>query len=114
MFTDDMKIWKRLPAADKPWTRFKTDLVLVYQDLRENIAVGQGFQANNAKIKEEFNEVIIEAKKFFVTFTAAYRGAGITLINIVNTLTTDHSATTAQLVTVLVASATLITTVTSL
>ena len=40
MFTDNIKLWKKLPSLDKTWVRFKTDFSLAHQELRENYVVG--------------------------------------------------------------------------
>ena len=51
MFTDDCKIWKRKPAANKTWTQFKVDFAIAHEELVESTQTAQaaGFQANNAE-----------------------------------------------------------------
>ena len=69
MFADDFKIWKRLPATDRTWTRFKTDFSLSHQELRENTAFGQGAfeQVNNVA----HNEEVASTMDIFATAAAA-------------------------------------------
>ena len=105
MFADDLKIWKRLPAPDRTWTRFKTDFSLAHQELRENAAVGQGAfaQANNVSHDEE----IASAMANFATAAAADRTTVETLTNTVQRLTAELTAVNAQLVTALATNSTL-------
>ena len=40
MFTDEIKDWKHLLAADRTWPRFKVGFTLAHQELRENAPMG--------------------------------------------------------------------------
>ena len=42
MFTDNLKVWKRFPAVNRIWSRFKTDFFRAHQEMRENSPVGCG------------------------------------------------------------------------
>ena len=77
MFTDNLKVWKILPAIDRTWTRFKHEFSLAHQDLRENTAVGRGAfgQVNTADQDTEIAEVMAK----LATTTAADRSIVTTL-----------------------------------
>ena len=51
MFTDDCKIWKRLPALNKTWAQFKIDFTAAHNELREEQQTtrGAGFHANSVQ-----------------------------------------------------------------
>ena len=95
MFTDEIKIWKRLPALDKTWTRFKTDFSLAHQELRENTTMGTlGGQANNMARDTELSEAMAN----LATATAADRTTVSNLTATISQLTAELAATNAQLV----------------
>ena len=91
MFTDNLEIWKQLPAQDRTWTRLETDFSLFRQELRENAAFGQVdfAQSNNVSHDEE----IASAMANFATTAAADRTT-------METLTTTLQSLTAELVAV--------------
>ena len=108
MFTDDIKMWKRLPNADKTWVRFKTDFSLAHQELRENAAAGSfSGQANSAARDTELSEAMAN----LATATAADRTTVSTLTATVSQLTADLAAINAHLVTALATNATLTSTI---
>ena len=91
MFTDKLKIWKRLLANDRTWTRFKLEFSLAHKELRENTAVGKCTfgQANNAERDVEITEVM----ENLVTATTSDRSTVITLSTTIKRLT-EQLATT--------------------
>ena len=105
MFTDDLKIWRRLPAPDRTWTRFKADFSVAHQELRENAAVGQGVfgHANNATTDAEISEAMAN----FATAAAADRTTVTTLSATIDRLTAELATASAALVTALATNATL-------
>ena len=105
MFTDDLKLWKRLPAEDRTWTRFKASFSLAHQELRYNAAIGQGVfgQSNNALQGPD----IMEEMANFATAAAADRTTVATLSATNNRLSAEQSTSSAALVTALAANATL-------
>ena len=111
---DDMKLWKIMPPADKTWTKFKTDFALVYKELRKNIAVVQGFQADNVYMRYEFNEDMQDVMENLATATVSDCGAVATLNATTNVLTTKYATTTVPLVTALASNATFTTIIVSI
>ena len=51
MFTDECKVWRRLPRNLKTWDKFKTDFTEAYTDLEDTIATARtaGFQENSVQ-----------------------------------------------------------------
>ena len=99
MLADDLKIRKRIPAADRTWTRFKTNFSLSHQELRENAVFDQGAFAQANKVAHD--EEIASAMANFATAAAADRTTVETLTATVQSLTTELAAVNAQLVTAL-------------
>jgi len=104
MFTDDLKIWKRLPAEDRTWPRFKTAFSIAHQELRENAVVGQGLfgQSNNA-LQDPY---ITEAMTIFSTAAAVDRTTVATLLATIDRLSAELATASAALVTALAANVT--------
>ena len=58
MFTDEIKICRRLPALDKTWTKFKTHFTLARQELREDTTASNLIvQANNVTDNTELSGI---------------------------------------------------------
>eukprot|EP00593_Proboscia_inermis_P015993 CAMPEP_0171311732 /NCGR_PEP_ID=MMETSP0816-20121228/22010_1 /TAXON_ID=420281 /ORGANISM="Proboscia inermis, Strain CCAP1064/1" /LENGTH=118 /DNA_ID=CAMNT_0011796701 /DNA_START=14 /DNA_END=370 /DNA_ORIENTATION=+ len=67
MFTDEIKDWKRLSAADRTWIQFKVDFTWAHQELRENFLIGAptGYTINATREAE-----LTEAMANLATSTA--------------------------------------------
>jgi len=92
MFTDECKIWKRLPTPEKTRAQLKIDFTLAHNELRESQQTtrGGGFHANNV---QELQQETATAITNLENATLADRETMTTMQATITTLTTQLSET---------------------
>ena len=90
LFHDDMREWRRLPAAQKTWEQFKIHFSRAYNDLKETMDTTRsaGF-ANNAETAQALNNLANAA--------VADREAMANMTATINSLTQQLAETNAKL-----------------
>lgn len=121
MFHDDCKTWKRQPETYKTWKQFKADFSLAHREFRETkqTSASAGYQSansarNHASDNAIYQQETVDAIANLATATAHDRAAVASLTSTISKLTTELTATNAQLVTALMAVTKLTTTVAEL
>ena len=102
IFNDECKIWRRQPADNKTWTRFKELFATAHQGWRKSqkTTAGAVFQsANHAyqSANHAYQNETVESITNLETATASDRAAVAALTATNSTLTTDCTSTHAQL-----------------
>ena len=89
MFTDDCKIWKRLPAIQKTWAQLKIDFSLAHSKLHKSQQYNRtGGYENNATEVQEMQEMRQETAMAIANLASATLADRETMTSIQATITT--------------------------
>ena len=98
MYTDNYKVWRRLPTPAKIWALFKNEFTHAHNEFRETQQTTRstGFHVNNA---EEIQSETLDTTAQLVNAIIADRSAMITLVTTVSNLMIELYQTNDKLVT---------------
>ena len=89
MFTDDCKIWKRLPEIQKTWVQLKIDFSLAHSKLHKSQQTNRtGGYANNATEVQEMQELRQETATAIAILASATLANRETMTSMQATITT--------------------------
>ena len=102
MFYNDLRDWRRKPAADQTWTNFKTFMTARHSDWREENSntAGQKYGTANAVHDDspEFEQRTIDAIANLATATASDRATVASLTSTISELTAELKKNQAKLI----------------